>query len=100
MGGALRYHLNDIYPGVAFGGSNLRDRVECSPRKNEDREAPWRSNVIQVHSLHDRKRPSHGQVDTAYACPVACHCERQSHPGRLTFGGNLRWQARDMGEEE
>ena len=60
------------------GGSNLCGRVESSTRKSADREATWRSNVLQVHSLHDRKRPSNGQADTAHACPIACHCQRQS----------------------
>src|SRR5262245_61987095 len=83
-----------------LGGSKLRVRVKFSTRKSEDRKAPWRSDVIQVRSLHDRKRPSRGQADTAHACPIACHCERQSHLGRSAFGGNLRWQARNMGQEE
>ena len=97
--GAVRGRSGN-WPSYRDGGSNLRDRVECSTRKSEDREASWRSNILQVHSLHDRKRPSHGQVDTAHACPIACHCERQSHPGRPAFGDDLRWQARDMGQEE
>ena len=81
-------------------GFNLRGRVESSTRKSEDRQGTWRRNVIQVNALHDRTSPSDGQVDPAYACPIACHCQRQSHPGCPAFGGDVRGEALDMGQHD